>query len=54
VVDVVTLIYYAAICGALGYAAPSVGAPLLRVALGVVVGIVAAALLPMLRGSFGF
>ena len=52
--DPVTLIYYAAICGTLGYAAPAIDAPHLRVGLGVLVGLGAAGLLPVLRGAFGF
>ena len=47
--DIVTLTYYAAICGLLSFAAPYLGNRLVRLAIGVTVGVVAAALLPMAR-----
>lgn len=49
--DVVTLAYYAAICGALSVAAPYMGNRLVRLALGVLVGLIAAAVLPMARAA---
>ena len=51
--DVTALIFYAIICGALGLAGPRLGRPLLRLGIGAGVGILAAALLPGLRGLIG-
>lgn len=51
--DPVTMTYYAAICAALGYGAGGLRSKPARVALGVVVGLAAAVLLPSLRGFFG-
>jgi len=47
------MIFYAIVCGVLGWAAPSMGQPLVRLTIGAVVGIAAAALLPVVRGLFG-
>lgn len=47
--DPVTLTYYALICGLLSVAAPYLGNRLVRLAVGVLVGLVAAALLPLAR-----
>jgi len=52
--DPVTLAYYGAICGTLGLAGPRLGRPMRRLAVGVVVGLLAAGSLPLLRGVFGF
>jgi hypothetical protein len=51
--DPVTMVYYSVICGCLGYGSPRVSPGILRVVLGVAVGMVAAALLPMLRRATG-
>lgn len=51
--DPVTMTYYAAVCAALGLGAGSLRSSVLRVALGVVVGLAAAALLPSVRGALG-
>ena len=51
--DVTALLFYAAICGLLSLAGPRLGAPLTRLGIGAAVGILAAALLPTLRGMFG-
>ena len=51
--DVVTIIYYAIVCGLLGWVAPKLGRPAARMGLGVAVGIAAAALLPTLRAALG-
>ena len=51
--DPVTMTYYAAVCAALGLGAGGVHSSVLRVALGVMVGLVAAALLPSVRGFLG-
>jgi hypothetical protein len=40
--DVTALIFYAIVCGLLSLAAPTVGKPVMRVAIGAIVGIAAA------------
>jgi hypothetical protein len=44
--DVTALIFYAIVCGLLSLAAPTVGTPVMRVAIGAIVGIAAAIILP--------
>ena len=51
--DPVALVYYGAICGCLGLVAPRIRPGALRVVLGIVVGLAAAALLPILRTTIG-
>ena len=51
--DVTALIFYAAVCGVLSMFAPNMGGRMSRLAIGAVVGVFAAALLPVLRGFFG-
>ena len=51
--DTTALAFYAAICGLLSMAAPALGPPGLRLAVGALVGIVAAAILPVLRQALG-
>lgn len=51
--DVTALVFYAIICGLLSLAAPRVTKPLTRVAIGALVGIAAALILPALRIAFG-
>jgi len=51
--DFTALAFYAAICGLLSVASPRLGTPLVRLLIGAVVGIAAAALLPVLRAGFG-
>lgn len=51
--DVTALIFYAIICGILSLAAPTMHKPATRVAIGALVGIAAAALLPVLRVNLG-
>ncbi len=51
--DPIALVFYAVICGLLSLFAPSLGGMLPRLALGAVVGIVAAALLPALKALIG-
>ncbi|MCS6626162.1 hypothetical protein N0B44_24900 [Roseibacterium beibuensis] len=51
--DVTALVFYAAICGLLSLASPRLGRPFIRLAVGAVVGIAAATLLPILRTAFG-
>ena len=48
--DVITISFYAAVCGVLGWAGPMLGRPLVRLVIGAVVGVVAASILPTLRG----
>ncbi|WP_167853547.1 hypothetical protein [Roseovarius aestuariivivens] len=51
--DVVTLLYYAAICAGLSFAAPALPSARSRLLVGAAVGIGAAALLPVLRTAIG-
>ena len=51
--DPVALGFYAVICGLLSLAAPGLGRPFLRLGVGAVVGILAAAVLPMLKAAIG-
>ena len=52
--DPVTMSYYATICALLGLGAGRLSSALLRILLGVVVGLIAAALLPIFRARIGF
>ncbi len=47
--DPVSLVYYAIICGVLCWAGPRIGGPVLRVIAGVIVGMLAAGVLPALK-----
>ena len=47
--DQISLFYYAAVCAILGYLAPSIGRWHIRLIVGALVGIAAAALLPTVR-----
>ena len=51
--DPVALAYYAAVCGLLGAFAPRAGGMPARLALGAVVGVIAAGLLPWLHSLLG-
>ena len=51
--DPFALIFYAAVCGALSWLAPNLGGATLRMGVGAVVGILAAMLLPIVRGMIG-
>lgn len=51
--DVVALGFYALVCGVLSWAGPRLGTPIMRFAIGAVVGIVAASLLPSVRIVLG-
>lgn len=51
--DVTALVFYAAVCGVLSLFAPNLGGRVSRLTIGAVVGVVAAAILPVLRGIFG-
>ena len=48
--DPISIVFYAIVCGLLSLFAPNLGGMVPRLATGAVVGIVAAALLPLLRG----
>lgn len=47
--DPVTLAFYAVICGVLSVAAPSMGGMMPRLAVGAVVGLAAASILPLIK-----
>ena len=49
--DPLTLAFYGLVCGTLGWAGPRLGRPPVRFAIGLVVGLVAATILPMIRGQ---
>ncbi len=51
--DPISLVYYAIVCGLLGIFAPRLRTAPIRFATGVVVGLIAAGLLPALRGMIG-
>lgn len=51
--DTTSIAWYAAICGALAAFAPQLGSRLRRIVFGAAVGILAASLLPAVRGWFG-
>ena len=51
--DPVTMTYYATICALLGLGAGRLSSALIRILLGVTVGLIAAALLPYLRANLG-
>ncbi|MHA3979630.1 hypothetical protein ACW9UR_18300 [Halovulum sp. GXIMD14794] len=50
--DLIALIYYAIVCGALGCYAPQIGGFFTRLAVGAAVGVIAALVLPLLRALF--
>jgi hypothetical protein len=52
--DPVTLVYYAAVCGTLGAASPWLGRLPVRLAVGAVVGLIAASLLPYIHQVVGY
>lgn len=51
--ELLSLVFYAVVCGVLSLFAPWLGGVLPRLATGAVVGLAAAALLPVLRGMMG-
>ena len=51
--DPISLAFYAIVCGCLSVFAPNLGGFAPRLAVGAGVGIVAALVLPLLRGLFG-
>ena len=52
--DLVALAYYALICAALAGVVATAGQRRRNIAVGAAVGLVAAAVLPVLRGAIGF
>ncbi|WP_227258013.1 hypothetical protein [Kangsaoukella pontilimi] len=51
--DPISLTFYAVICGILSLFAPSLGGRVPRLAIGAVVGIIAATVLPVIRAAVG-
>jgi hypothetical protein len=51
--DPISLAFYAIVCGLLSLVAPNLGGMVPRLAIGAVVGIAAAAILPLIRANFG-
>ena len=51
--DPVNLAFYGLVCGTLAAFSPSLGSRVMRAVVGVVVGLIAAGLLPVLRGVAG-
>lgn len=52
--DPISLAFYALVCGLLSLFAPNLGGTLPRLAVGAVVGIVAASALPFIKGMMGY
>ena len=52
--DYISLGFYAAVCGVLSLVAPGLGSMLVRLGIGAMVGIAAAALLPAFKGMTGY
>lgn len=52
--DSTSLIWYAVVCGALAAFAPQFGGRVVRLSVGAIVGIVAATILPAVRGMIGY
>jgi len=52
--DPFVLAFYAAVCGGLGWAAPNLGSPVMRLGIGAIVGVIAAIVLPFVRSGLGF
>jgi hypothetical protein len=48
--DITALGFYAVVCGVLSFAAPKLGRPFSRFAIGAVIGLIAATVLPVLQG----
>lgn len=51
--DPVTMVFYAAVCGLLAAVSPSFGARIHRAAYGIVIGAIAAFVLPTIRAALG-
>ncbi|WP_421723010.1 hypothetical protein [Bauldia sp.] len=52
--DITSIGFYGAVCGALAGAAPFLGSIWVRIIIGAVVGIGAAFVLPTIRGMIGY
>ncbi|MEM7720696.1 MAG: hypothetical protein AAF222_15985 [Pseudomonadota bacterium] len=52
--DPIALTFYAVVCGLLSLFAPKLGGRVPRLAVGAVVGVLAAAILPVLHGMMGY
>lgn len=52
--DIISMAFYAVVCGLLSAAAPALPSALPRLAIGAAVGIAAAAILPLVRGMMGY
>jgi hypothetical protein len=52
--ETTSIVWYAAVCGALAAFAPALGGRTVRVMIGAVVGVIAASLLPFIRGMMGY
>ncbi len=51
--DIISVVFYACVCGALGVAGPKLGAVWIRLLIGAGVGVVAATVLPIITGAIG-
>ncbi len=51
--DPIAIVFYALVCGVLSLFAPNMGGRVPRLAIGAVVGVVAALLLPVLKSLMG-
>ncbi|MBT8456729.1 MAG: hypothetical protein HKO95_13875 [Rhodobacteraceae bacterium] len=51
--DPFALVFYAIVCGLLSLAGPRLGAPMIRLGIGAMVGIVAAIAMPAARVTLG-
>ena len=49
----ISLVFYAVVCGTLSLIAPNFGGALPRMAIGAVVGVIAAICLPFIQGMMG-
>jgi len=52
--DPITITFYAVICGVLSMVAPNLGGTIPRLGIGAIVGILAAAVLPVIRSIIGY
>lgn len=50
--DIFTLTFYGIICGTLAYTSPTINNKMLRLAVGVGVGLLAAGVLPLIKGGY--
>lgn len=52
--DATAIVWYAAVCGALSALAPGFGGRIARLAIGAIVGVIAASVLPLIRSMMGY